>query len=372
MKVTIIGGGNMGMCLAGVISRLSRYEVTLYASHPETFNRQIEVVDDELGITYRSGEFITTDNLIDAVKDAEFIYCTYPAYLREHFIKSAEEYIIPGTYLGFIPAYGGAEFFCDDLIQKGVVIFGLQKPPYVCRTKVRGRIAGLMSKKPELFEDAIPYSRSKEVAALLEDMLQIKTRILPNYMNVTLLPGNPLLHTSGSYYYLKDYKKGQAFPKQIYYYQSWNDECSNIICNFSNEMIAVCNELPLDLSGVHSIQEYYESPTPEDLTKKFHSIPSFYPLTLPMTHTEEGYFPDFNSRFFTEDIPFGVCIIKALALLADVPTPTADQILAWYRYETGKEYFCEDGSYGKDIKETAIPQKFGIDTVEKLKEFYLR
>ena len=372
MKIAIVGGGNMGMCLAGVISRLNHYEVSLYASRPEEFDNKIKIVDDDLGMVYQSGNFTTTDNLKCALKNAKVIYCTYPAFLREDFIKKAEALIQPGTFLGFIPAYGGAEFFCDDLIRKGVIIFGLQKPPYVCRTKERGRVAGLLSKKNKLFEAAIPHNKSKEVASLLEDMLQIKTEILPNYMNVTLLPGNPLLHTSGSYYYLLDYKQGEAFTEQIYYYQSWNDECSRIIFNFSDEMIAICNALPLDLSGVQSIQEYYESPIPSDLTKKFHEIPSFYPLKLPMIHTEKGYFPDFDSRFFIEDIPFGVCIIKALALMVGVLTPTADNILSWYKKETGKEYFCDDGSWGKDINETAIPQKFGVDTIEKLKSFYLR
>jgi opine dehydrogenase len=372
MKVTIIGGGNMGMCLAGVISRLQDYDVTLCASHPQSFGDTIDVVDDELGITYRSGLFKTTDCIEEAVRDADFIYCTYPAFLRQKFIECAENSVKRGAILGFIPAYGGVEFFCGDLIDKGVIIFGLQKPPYVCRTKERGKVAGLMSKKPKLFEAAIPYAESSRVARFLEDMLQIKTEVLPNYMNVTLLPGNPLLHTSGSYYYLRDYKKGQTFSEQIYYYQSWNDSCSEIICAFSDEMEAVCNKLPIDLSGVKSIQEYYESPTPKALTKKFHSIPSFYPLTLPMIHKAEGYYPDFQSRFFTEDIPFGVCIIKALALIAGIETPTADQILAWYQKMTGKEYFLKDGSFGKDIDETAIPQRFGIDTPEKLRDFYIR
>ena len=47
MKVTIIGGGNIGMCLAGEISRIKGYDVTLFASNPKLFNKKIQVVDDE-------------------------------------------------------------------------------------------------------------------------------------------------------------------------------------------------------------------------------------------------------------------------------------------------------------------------------------
>lgn len=370
MNVTIVGGGNMGMCLAGVISRLKKYDVTILASHPEQFEDAIRVIEDEAQLSYMSGKIIATDKLDDAIKKADFIYCTYPAFLRSAFIEKAEQYIKPSATIGFIPAYGGAEFFCKKMIKKGVTFFGLQKPPYICRTKERGKIADLMSKKKELLLATLPNEKAKETAMLLQDMLGIKTEVMPNYMNVTLLPGNPLLHTSGSYCYLKDYKKGDTYPQQIYYYQSWNDECSRIICAFSDEMMNICDRIPIDLSGVQSIQTYYESPTPQALTRKFHSIPSFQPLVLPMIQTEDGFIPDFDSRYFTEDIPYGVCTIKALAEIVDVPTPTADKILSWYKANTGKEYFKPDGTFGKDIAETAVPQLFGIDSLKKLTEFY--
>ena len=362
----------MGMCLAGVISRLKNYEVTLLASSPEQFNDTFRIMDDEAQLSYASGKINVTDNVEKAIHNADFIYCTYPAFLRKKFIETAEMFIKPTATLGFIPAYGGAEFYCEKLLRKGVTFFGLQKPPYVCRTKERGKIAGLMSKKKRLLLAAIPNKKAIEIAALLEDMLQIKTDILPNYMNVTLLPGNPLLHTSGSYYYLKNYKRGDTFPEQIFYYQSWNDDCSKIICDFSDEMMEICRRIPADLSGVQSIQEYYESKDPHALTRKFHSIPSFYPLKLPMIKTAVGYIPDFESRFFVEDIPYGVCMIKALAKLTGVLTPTVDKILFWYEKETGKEYFKKNGDFGKNIEETAIPQLFGIDSIDKLVEFYNR
>lgn len=76
---------------------------------------------------------------------------------------------------------------------------------------------------------------------------------LKNYMVATLLPGNPLLHTSGSVVYLDNYKKGQMFPEQIYYYQPWTDECSEFLCRFSDEMMEVCEKLPIDLTEVESL-----------------------------------------------------------------------------------------------------------------------
>lgn len=372
MNVTILGGGNIGMCLLGEISRIKGYDVTICASRPEMFKERIQVVDDEKNITFQSREFRATDDMAEAVKDADVILCTLPAFLRRDAVTKMEGAIKDSAYLGFFPGYGGAEFYCGGLVERGVTIFALQKVPYVARTKERGKTAGLMSKKKTIYVGAIPNAKTTEIAALLEDMLLMECRPLNNYMAATLLPGNPLLHTSGSYVYLKNYRAGQLFPGQIYYYQTWTDEMSDVICRYSDEMKEICDRLPVNLSEVQTIQEYYESPTPEKLTEKFHSIPSYYPLTLPMIKEDGGYRPDFSSRFYTEDMPFGVSIIKALGLLAGVKTPTIDTILDWYFKMTGKQYFEPDGSYGKDVNETAIPQLFGISDGETLKNFYMR
>jgi hypothetical protein len=37
-----------------------------------------------------------------------------------------------------------------------------------------------------------------------------------------------------------------------------------------------------------------------------------------------------NSRFFTEDIPYGLCILRDIARLAGVQTPTSDAMIEWH------------------------------------------
>jgi hypothetical protein len=39
--------------------------------------------------------------------------------------------------------------------------------------------------------------------------------------------------------------------------------------------------------------------------------------------------PDFTSRYFTEDFPYGLQFIKNLAVKHGVATPTIDLILNW-------------------------------------------
>lgn len=371
MKLTILGGGNIGMCALAEASRRPDVDATLVTSHSDRFGDKIYLNDVEKGIFLKSGEIKLSCDLAESVRGADVVFCTYPAFMRENVLKTLTSEMAPGSLLGFFPGYGGAEYHCGDLLNKGVGLFALQKVPYVARTEKPFEVAGLWSRKSELRFAVLPASRSSEVQYILEDIFEIKSISLPNYLSATLLPGNPLLHTAGSCSMLRNYD-GAPFDEQIYYYRSWDDDCSRLICRMSDELMSICDKIPMDLSGVDSIQDYYESPTPEALTKKFHSIPSFWDLTLPMKKLEAGFIPDFSSRFFTEDIPFGVCLIKGLAQIVGVETPALDEVLEWYEKMTNKCYFLRDGSYGPDAHEAAIPQRFNITSVDDLVGFYCR
>jgi hypothetical protein len=48
-----------------------------------------------------------------------------------------------------------------------------------------------------------------------------------------------------------------------------------------------------------------------------------------MKQTAEGWIPDFKSRYFTEDFPFGLRFIYELAHKHNHPCPTIDKVYHW-------------------------------------------
>ena len=87
-----------------------------------------------------------------------------------------------------------------------------------------------------------------------------------------------------------------------------------------------------------------------------------------MVSIADGRFaPDFGYRYLTEDIPRGQCVLKGVAQIAQVETPTIDRLIRWADSVTGKRYLTDDGILNPvTVRETAAPQAFGFDTVEAI------
>lgn len=193
--------------------------------------------------------------------------------------------------------------------------------------------------------------------------------MLPNYLNVTLTPSNPILHTSRLYSIFKDYNSKKGYDEPPLFYEEWNNESSEILIKCDNELHNIISKLDeIDLSHIKPLLEHYESHDAISLTNKIKSIRGFKGLTTPSIFENGKYAPDLNSRYFTADFPYGLMIIKAFGIIANTKTPMIDELLRWI----GKNYIDELGNLAIDSKELTLPQNYGIDSIEKVKKIYLK
>jgi hypothetical protein len=83
-----------------------------------------------------------------------------------------------------------------------------------------------------------------------------------------------------------------------------------------------------------------------------------------MHAVEGGFVPDVTYRYFTEDVPCGLVVIKGLAELFDVDTPTITTVIEWMQEKMGKQYVVDGRVGGRDIAETRAPQRFKMSRDE--------
>jgi hypothetical protein len=79
-----------------------------------------------------------------------------------------------------------------------------------------------------------------------------------------------------------------------------------------------------------------------------------------------GRIPELDSRFFHEDIPYGLVVRRSLAQMAGLATPVLDEILTWAQRLMGKSYLVDGRMTGPDMTESGSPLRFGFQSLSEV------
>lgn len=330
MNIAIIGGGNVGTLMAAEFA-YKGHNVKMYTSKPERWSKDIDVYSAAEELLFSGRISKVTDSLREALEDAEYIWITLPAFLFGKLANEMFPYVGKGQYIGIIPGTGGAEFAFRRLLQKGCILFGLQRVHSIARVKEYGKSVYMLGRKEKLYLGAIPSKENIAVSSVIEELFDIQCRALDNYLSVTLTPSNPILHTTRIYALFKNYNEKKVYPRNVLFYEEWDDESSEYLIACDKELQTLCNKIPISLSSVLSLRDYYESFTVQSMTRKIKGIEAFRGIMSPMKQTENGWIPDLESRYFTADFPWGIKVIKEISIMFEIMTPNINKIWNWYK-----------------------------------------
>lgn len=330
MNITIVGGGNIGTQFA-VHCAHAQHRVTVFSTKPELFSQQITAVDSNGSITLQGSIACATADPEKAFSDADVIFVTVPPDCMASTAAKIAPHIGHGVKIGLIPGTGGGECAFSECIDKGAILFGLQRVPAVARLVEYGKCVCSTGYRKELHCAALPHGYTEECCALLSGIFRMPCIPLPNYLNLTLTPSNPILHTTRLKTLFKDYTPGVVYDRIPLFYEHWTDDSSELLLLCDAEVQTLCRALSqFDLTGVKSLKEHYESQTAQQLTKKISGIASFKGLISPQRKVSNGFIPDLASRYFTADFPYGLAILVQICDMAGVPAPHMKETLEWY------------------------------------------
>lgn len=331
MKVTIVGGGNIGTQLA-VHCAEKGHEVIVYTSKPDSFKHDLCIANENLEVIHKGTITCATNDTQKAFQDADWIFITYPAFEMNHIATIIQPYFHKELTVCIVPGTGGGDCAFKGLVDIGGTVCGLQRVPSVARLVEYGKCVKAIGYRDTLHVASIPSNKVDECSAFISSILDKECIALPNYLNCTLTPSNPILHTTRLYTLFKDYKEGDVYESIPLFYEDWDDETSELLFQCDDELQEIVKALnTFDLSYVKSLKEHYESDTPQALAKKIQSIEGFKGLPTPSIQVEGGYIPDFHSRYFTADFPYGLAILIQIADMVDVDVPNMKKVWAWYR-----------------------------------------
>lgn len=324
--ITIIGGGSLGHVCAAVLASQPDCCVKMLTGHPERWQTEIAATDPS-GRRFEGRLACATASEAEALEGADWVFLCLPGFLIADTLRRIKPYLGHAA-VGSIVASTGFFFFAHELLNPATPLFAFQRTPFIARVKEYGHEGLLLGYKKELFAAVEGVDDQEAFRKELAQRFLTPTTLLDSFYEVSLTNSNPILHTGRLYSLWSDYR-GEALPEPLLFYKEWTDEASEFLIRMDREFMALLDRLPMKGHHIPTLLDYYESSDAASLTRKISSIPAFQTIVAPMKQTPEGWVPDFASRYFTEDFPYGLRFIKELAEQYGVRTPTIDRVYRW-------------------------------------------
>lgn len=328
MNICICGGGNLGHVVLGVLAAQPQNRVSLLTNHPQRWADTVMVTDPN-GKQYVGKIAQITNRAEDVIPHSDIVLLCLPGFAIREELEKIRPYLSATTAVGSIVSSTGFFFEAQRLLPKEQPLFGFQRVPFISRTTEYGRSAELKGYKP-LLNLAIEQTANKEALRLtIEQLFQTPTQLLQSHYEASLTNSNPLLHPSRLYTLWKDWHEGIVYDKNPYFYADWTLEAAQLYIDMDAEFQTLLRTLPVRSEAIPDVLTYYESHDAASLAHKLRTIPAFQGILSPMKEVEGGFLPDFHSRYFTEDFPFGMRFIIELAQEKGVQIPKMKEVYEW-------------------------------------------
>ena len=328
MRICICGGGNLGHVVAGFLAAREDCVVSLLTRRPALWQQQLTISTPDGRQLFGRLERISSEPA-EVIADADLVLLCLPGYSIQEVLLQICPFLKPRTPVGSVVCSTGFFFEAMERLSPDTPLFGFQRVPFIARTTTYGHSAALLGYKPQL-SIAIEHASEKEpLRATIERLFRTPVQLLSSYYEASLTNSNPLLHPARLYTLWKDWQEGVVYDSQPMFYEMWTEEASELLIALDCEFFHLLRVLPVREGSIPTILDYYESTDAASLTRKLRSIEAFKGILAPMKAVAGGFVPDFQSRYFTEDFPFGMRIIQQLARQHQVAIPMIDKVLMW-------------------------------------------
>lgn len=380
MNITICGGGNAAHTLAGLLSSWNELSVRVYLPFGDEAEKWQEGIRQNGGITVNTPQktLLGRPSAIcrdpgAAVADSQLVLLALPAFAHEPILLQIAPYIPSGAWVGALPARGGLDLCFRDIFKErlaDIAIFGFQTLPWACRIQEYGKQVTILGAKAQVDLAARPANMAPVISSKLQELLGITINPIAGFLSQMLADTGQLIHP-GIMYGLFHEWVGKPYEKQRLFYQGVDDNIAIVLQQMSDEIQTLKKALHesypmLDLSAARPLGEWlkrsYETNIVDgsSLQSSFATNRSYAGLLAPMRKTDDGFIPDFQARYLSEDVPYDLLVTRGIAELAGVATPVIDKVLSWAQERLEKEYLVDGKLCGKDLPGTRAPQRYGF------------
>lgn len=355
LKVAICGGGRTGHLNAILFKQLPNVQVSMLTSNLEIIEQHARhtpmqaLLPDGSTLDARLDR-VTTDART-AVEDADIVIITVPAHARPQTLQAIAPHLSSSkpVYVGAIPGFCGFDWLAEATLadRPNLVIWGMKDVPHTAFDLTAGRSIKMGGGKSRLYV-ATHARESQESRQRLEEMLTALygpcVTMLDNYLEITLTPGNPIMHSSVIYGLIGPYGQWhrKIFPQRM----CWWTECPELGAYFlermdqeSQDLCAVISQrMGIDLSSVKSLkqeiveaygEQIRDSSSMLSILRTNQAYNDILAPMVPADRNRAGYVIERESRAFNEDVAYGLVLLVEMAKRFELKVPYIEEVLQW-------------------------------------------
>lgn len=389
LRVCIIGGGNAAHTLAALFP--SRGILTnVLAAHGNEADHMAKGIAEQGYIVAEfaehnepSGTVIGTPEKISAdaakvIPGSDVLILPLPSFAYPSVLKELKPYLHKGMYIGVTPGQGGFDWVAREILGDLVddlVLFSILPMPFNCRITDYGKRVEVQELKQRYRVGVQPVSATESVIKLNERLFGA-TESCGSFLSATLYPINAIIHPARLYTLCKNWQVGEVFAENPLFYEQMTTAACEVMESLNQELLDIADALTsqgmedIEIPHIYDfLTRYVYNDDAPDLLTFFRTNSAYRGFQCPFKEVSkgDGWEPDFSNRYFTEDIPLGLCLYKGVADIVNINTPMIDTVISWAQEHMGKEYIVNTKLSGRDIIETNAPQRFGIHTLAELK-----
>ncbi|MEC4717652.1 NAD/NADP octopine/nopaline dehydrogenase family protein [Noviherbaspirillum sp. CPCC 100848] len=356
LNVVVCGGGRTGHLNAVLFKQLPGVRVSMLTQNEDVIARH-RAQGNMLAAFLPNGE--APRARLDAIsrhagelmQDADMVIITVPAQARPQLLETIAA-ALPAdkpVHVGAIPGFCGFDWLAEKALagRPNAVIWGMKDVPHTAFDLQPGDSVRMGGAKSRLYVATHAREDAASRRLLLDRLRRLyaaPVELLDNYLEITLTPGNPIMHPSVVYGLIGPYGQwhGRKLPARL----CWWTDCPELGAYFlercDEESRQLCRTLEerlgIDLSSVKPLRQEiidaYEDQIrdPATMLSVLRTNRAYEDIEAPLIPAPdgEGYLIDKRSRAFHEDVAYGLALLVGMARRLKLAAPHLEEIFEWH------------------------------------------
>ncbi|MCL6327098.1 NAD/NADP-dependent octopine/nopaline dehydrogenase family protein [Pectobacterium polaris] len=354
LNVVICGAGKTGHLTTVLFKQLADVKVTLLGSHP----RLPEVYQQHgkrLHALLPDGEMLTatpdcvTCEPAEACRDADVVIITVPANFRADLLARIVPHLPSDkpVYVGAIPGFCGFDWLAERELAAcpNAVIWGMKDVAHIAFDLLPGQSIKMGGEKATLYvatHRRETAASQQALMALLQRLYSAPVVLLPDYLEITLTPGNPIMHSAVIYGLIGPYGQWHARPLSqplcwwndcpelgAYYLERMDEENQQLCAALETRLgVRLDSVLPLKQEIIDAYGDQIADA--HTMLSVLRTNQAYHGIGLPLQkHDAGGYVFDTQHRVFQEDIAYGLSLLVTIAENLAVSVSYIEEVYRW-------------------------------------------